>query len=333
MTHHKNIVFLVESRNGSERLKQLLTQHQDSHNLQFIQTTAIGLYHFKYPKEIKLSDLPCSFEPQWQPRKENKLLKLTTAPYTIKQHEFVPIGLTISETLQQADIIVLTEYHDTSSIHSMHKILEAHPHQAEVLLLPDSVPKQKDMDSIFNGTAQRLQDNEELKQLHEQSKVKEYFDYNFNIHSAYILGQCLTVAGINHPNYVMSKNSLLTLHYIRTKRTISMPDLLMVFQENWKGTGKYAVTSLGSIVSRTEILFTLIEAGLLTKLHNDLELSDKGHAFLNMLHPDCCDLDLPQRIEQWMILGSTAYPKIDKYVRTFFGKQMRFFNKLHLVEN
>jgi hypothetical protein len=45
---------------------------------------------------------------------------------------------------------------------------------------------------------------------------------------------------------------------------------------------------------------------------------------LNRLHPDCEDPDLPFRLHAWCEAGAAAKPAIDRYIKTFFGKQKRF---------
>ena len=328
MNHVQNIVFLVESRNSANRIKPLLSKYQDKFNLQFIHTLAIGLYQFKYPSHIKIKDLPAVFEPEWQLRKNDGSLGFKLAPHTLKDDQIVATALTVSEVLTQADVIVLTEYHDMSAIHSVYKILEFNPHQANVVLLRDSKSTQKEIDSIFNATAQKLQDEPLLHTLYEQSKVKKYFDYNFNINSAIILGKSLKLVGVDSPDFVMTKNCLLALYYLKNKGRNSISNILQDFHENWVGTGKYAATSLGSIISRSEILSLLVNAGLVHNENSKLQLSNKGQDFLNTLHPDCCDMDLPHRIKQWVELESSASPKIDIYIRTYFGKQKRYLNKI-----
>ena len=56
----------------------------------------------------------------------------------------------------------------------------------------------------------------------------------------------------------------------------------------------------------------------------DLVLSAQGQAFLDLLHPGCCDQDLPGRMRQWEQEWPVSRPKIERYLRTFFGKQKRF---------
>ena len=53
-------------------------------------------------------------------------------------------------------------------------------------------------------------------------------------------------------------------------------------------------------------------------------LSDAGERFLEILHPDSEDPDLPFRLQEWQMLPPTeARDRIDTYLRTFFGKTKR----------
>jgi hypothetical protein len=64
------------------------------------------------------------------------------------------------------------------------------------------------------------------------------------------------------------------------------------------------------------------------KSRNFVSLSENGRKFLQALHPDCQDFDLPFRLQEWQKLPSEeARKKIDKYLLTWFGRQKRFLDK------
>lgn len=107
----------------------------------------------------------------------------------------------------------------------------------------------------------------------------------------------------------------------------------------WSGTGRYTQkhqvpgahrVSLGSPASMHKIIENLGMAGLLDG-HQESEqepalwqISERGLALIDRLHPDCEDPDLPFRLDAWAAAGYASMPAIDRYVRTFFGKQLRF---------
>ncbi|MCY1418116.1 hypothetical protein D9M71_336650 [compost metagenome] len=62
--------------------------------------------------------------------------------------------------------------------------------------------------------------------------------------------------------------------------------------------------------------------------NNHISLSPRGTAFLELLHPDCADPDLPARLEAWQRDWPSAKEKMHRYLRTFFGKQVRYMRAL-----
>jgi hypothetical protein len=104
--------------------------------------------------------------------------------------------------------------------------------------------------------------------------------------------------------------------------------------QKWAGTGRYPARAgaaglrFGSAASRLPILDNLLGAGLLARTEVDgkhaVQVSARGQELLNRLHPDCEDPDLPFRLHAWCEAGAASKPAIDRYIKTFFGKQKRF---------
>ena len=83
---------------------------------------------------------------------------------------------------------------------------------------------------------------------------------------------------------------------------------------------------MGSAASRQNIHACLTELGLTNQSEKGmLSITPLGTAFVAALHPDCRDFDLPFRLDAWMSMGvEVAEPAIERYLKTFFGKQLRF---------
>lgn len=175
-----------------------------------------------------------------------------------------------------------------------------------------------------------------------EGKVFHYFTYNFNVNSLAIFGAALEKIGIE--NMMMSKNMLLLLYWMRENPfPLSEGRLIAEGMYKWKGTGKYAFDKslkLGNPASRAQIIENLKKVGLIEAFkktgyrsyssENQLVtydvyyLSPQGHEFLKLLHKDCNDADLPFRLRDWKNQDfDTVKPKIDRYLKTFFGKQKR----------
>ena len=157
------------------------------------------------------------------------------------------------------------------------------------------------------------------------AEIKRRFDYNFNLNSFAIFGDAMRRAAAD--GQVPTKLSLQTLYLVRDLEACSMSDLLSRMGD-WSGTGRYAQygrTGFGSASSRPTVVVGLVSSGLLKEDGRRLALSDVGSRFLDLLHPDCQDPDLPFRLDAWARAPrEEAFPKIDRYVRTFFGRQKRY---------
>ena len=84
-------------------------------------------------------------------------------------------------------------------------------------------------------------------------------------------------------------------------------------------------SGLASPTSRYPIIQQLVQDGFLkrknTKRHVTV-ITPEGERFLEQLHQGCQDPDQPYRISDWAKLPEdVAKAKIDRYMRTFFGKQ------------
>jgi hypothetical protein len=55
-------------------------------------------------------------------------------------------------------------------------------------------------------------------------------------------------------------------------------------------------------------------------------LSAAGKAFVSQLHKKTFDPDLPFRINDWLNIGD--YDAMSRYIRTVFGRQIRFQRNL-----
>ena len=169
----------------------------------------------------------------------------------------------------------------------------------------------------------------------EYGRVKRYFDWNWNTNSLAVFGATMRSVGIPSDAPPLSKYALQLLYALRGKATLSCGDIVGLMAR-WRGTGRYADEKstwrqrLGSAASHAAILDNLVSAGLLRVLQRGdsesdrLEVSPLGNALLQALHPDCEDPDLPFRLDAWCSAGQASLPPIDKYIRTFFGKQTRF---------
>lgn len=179
-----------------------------------------------------------------------------------------------------------------------------------------------------------------------RAALKADFDYSFLVNAAGLLTPCYQAAGGQFTAPVISKFTIQALFALRRDLEAGLrtaPGLLVARFHNWQGTGRYASqrASLGSCSSQAELLDTLVRYGLAEQpeepgaggadcadVSGDLRLTSVGAAFLEKLHPDCEDPDLPFRLQQWQETP-TAESQLasQRYLRTWFGKQKRYMDR------
>jgi hypothetical protein len=157
-----------------------------------------------------------------------------------------------------------------------------------------------------------------------QAVVRRRFDYGYQVNALAIHGRAMRLAGAVNGAQVPSKYGLQALYDMRRKPP--MPKFeWMDGMERWKGTGRYADArgGLASYSSREPILEALKRSGLAREIEGALlTISPLGHRFLEILHPDSEDRDLPFRMEGWK-MDPDGNARVDRYLRTFFGRQIR----------
>lgn len=167
------------------------------------------------------------------------------------------------------------------------------------------------------------------------SLVRRHFDYNYLLNAYPIMGMTFEKAFGKRLAWPLSKHELQVLYFMRHGNSLTEGDLFDVMRR-WKGTGRYdtkgwdSYYGIGNSASRSEIMRNLKAQGFLDRAgKHSLVISSKGERLLRFLHPDCEDPDQVMRIYSWAQLPiEVAKEGVDRYIKTFFGKQKRFLSKV-----
>lgn len=160
------------------------------------------------------------------------------------------------------------------------------------------------------------------------SLIKQYFEYNYLLNSIPIMSATSNAALGRDVGNALSRDFLQILFHLREHSGIDLPFFVKSIT-SWKGTGRYEGTvSFGwgdGPNPEDPTVSHLKEQGLADITpDNKVVITDDGRKLLDAIHADCCDIDQKHRLKEWMKLGeATARVKIDQYVNTFFGKQLR----------
>lgn len=167
------------------------------------------------------------------------------------------------------------------------------------------------------------------------SLVRRHFDYNYLFNAYPIMGMTFEKAFGKRLAWPLSKHELQVLYFMRHGNSLTDGALFEVMKR-WKGTGRYdtkgwdSYYGVGNSASRSQIMRNLEAQGFLDRAgKHSLVISSKGERLLRFLHPDCEDPDQVMRIYSWAQLPiEVAKERVDRYIKTFFGKQKRFLSKI-----
>lgn len=157
---------------------------------------------------------------------------------------------------------------------------------------------------------------------------KMFFDFNYNLNSFAVMGLTASRVLDRTLNTAPTKNVLQLLYVLRDHVSKSDGELVDMMSR-WKGTGRYPECEIGSPESSAGIIHEAIQLGFATRVsNNSISLTEDGEGFLEALHPDCRDPDQTARLREWCLLDQEeAEARIGRYIRTYFGKQIRFMNR------
>lgn len=285
-----------------------------------------GNCRFRYPRGLAwrdypyLADFSYDLEPwdRWHPR-------MVHAQGTLQPCE---VDIT-DELFQGAETIVFACDPDHTGVTAFAVLVERHFGSLDVRSFPSLHLGSLDEASIAKEFANMGEFKSTFQTPLAYGRVKRYFDWNWNTNALAILGATARAVGVPAEAPPLSKYSLQLLYYLEKRGAPRSLGNVIHEMEHWTGTGKYTnETRLGSPASYAKITEDLFNAGLTFKssvLPRVYSITEQGRKLLAHLHKDCDDPDLPYRLETWGRQGpEAARDGMDRYLRTFFGKQKRF---------
>jgi hypothetical protein len=329
-----------------------LTQRYSPERALVVCLSLAGPLQFRYPRGYAYADYPAVSEPQYEYYDAPYLRARSLADYEAWARERPVEGVPhrppiasmplvdVQDAIRQARRFVYSGDPSPSPAHGCFRLLEFlgvedARRRTEAYILSDL--SDKGLSKVF-GAGSTPQSLDYLLHLNESGKVKRYFDWNWNHNALVVLGSALRAVGLP-ADVVISKYELQLLYFLTnnpvSRETSPWTEGRIVHaMSHWKGSGKYAERQyLGSAASRDAIIQHLIQKEFIGKRPvadraNTLFVTARAQSFLSFLHPDCEDPDLPVRIDGWMEAGFDASrPAIDRYIKTYFGKQKRFYAK------
>lgn len=293
---------------------------------------------FQNIRSKRLAKYPCISEPQYKlsPNPNWRAIPLdqllSDEQYQHHSNMFSLPPEEVRAAIENAEFLIYAMDQDSWAASSVQAICQQFRGAGEHISHVKELQWKKD------GLTLRAVEHATFKALAEKGLLKRYFEWNFFDNAKVVYGRALEECG--GARVIFSKYAVQTFYAIAARIAKSEginPYLtdgeVIRLLGNWKGSGKYEPASLGSVSSHTAILEQLTTAKLLdfdkpfeaNPERKRYQISAIGQAFLKALHPENEDKDLPGRINLWQGQGFVvAKPAMDRYIRTVFGRQLKF---------
>lgn len=317
----KKIIIISEKPSITQKIAaHIACAWPDSERI-VLHTMSLGATRFKYPRGLHWQDYPNVSEPRYElnPGHTWAPVRISEAGEVLPAQDLDPLA-----ALRNAAAIVSACDPDHTGAMAVSTTLHAVRGR-----LPQDFPAlamgnldKSAIDAAFTNMAPFPAVF--AKQL-QYGETKRYFDWNWNVNALAILGRTLMQSGVPAEYRFISKFALQLLFYVAANPA-KTEGRLYADMSKWIGSGKQLPSRcFGSVTSRAAIVGQLAHLGFIEKdPRGAISVSTAGSRFLASLHKDCQDPDLPSRLDSWCHAGLDISKKaIDRYIKTFFGKQMR----------
>lgn len=335
-------VIITEKPSVNSMLAQVVGSIYPNEEIFFIEAQPFWLNNFRFPKGLPLSEYPFFGQPAYKKEQPWGTLARRLSMHKdglAVRGEAITLDAARSVMLRADEIICACDW-DHTGIWGFDLFIEQ-------TLGPERAPNYPVLvlnSGLDNASVKRAfkslitTEHVSYKALLSAGKAKRLFEYNYAINSLAILGNLYRKLSNSQEPVFVSKYALQTLIWLGGKPSMTPGKIMALLNKGWIGTGKYPRSGLrhlygmGSAASQSSIIQSLEKLGLIEEAtKQQLKVTSSGQAFLDALHPDCSDADLPFRIDAWMSQGvEAAEPAIKRYLNTFFGKQLRYQAKAGL---
>jgi hypothetical protein len=298
----------------------------------------VGFLRPKLPRGRKLSEYPITIDLEWMPVEGLKNpLRTWVCSVNGDKVIHVPGPHDFATLLAESDELIYAADPDHSSCRNFVAFLDFYgseeerskKHRAAVMSSWSQVDLVRSFSNfvIFEDYFERSA---------KYGVCKSYFDLNYAANALAVFGKLLRSLGMPAQESHLSKYTLQLLYWFADQDQPHSESQVCHSLSHWKGTGKYHSTwnKMGSPASMSEIINNLIKTGLVQAWSNRVVISPQGRRLIEALHPNCRDSDLLYRLDEWCNQGlSVSKPKMDKYIRTFFGRQLAFMRRSERVSS
>lgn len=304
-----NIVLVMDKRSQANAIAPYAAKRWPGRQVFVVFTLYKGFYEFSYPQGLSRDDFPFLVRPEWKVRD----FEWSDYRFVVEllNGEAEETDLDPFQTIKRAGEICFACNPGRSGVNAFEVLLTE-------CLGADEAAKERPaliLDSMLEESIIRAFDapsttaNPQFLEWSKHGWAMAFFHFNFNVNSKALFGECLRKVGVDTSDFTLTYNCLELLYRLRKQRPVSECQDVTPLAD-LTGTGRYQIQ--------------LRKIGLLAYQDRVAVITDRGHEFLNMLHPDCEDPELPD----WLAFLQSDWPystgKMMRYLDAFFRNQLEY---------
>lgn len=332
---HKILIF-GEKLHASLWYAPHLSRTFPNSQITIVHCNYLGLLRPKLPRGRKFSEYPITIDLEWAPSERLKHPRGTWV-CTVEGDKAIPVPgpHDFSALLDESDEVIYAADPDHTSCRNFVAFLEFYGSREERMKQHRAAKILSWGEADLAGSFSDLVVFEDYFARPAQYGIcKSYFDINYAANALVVFGSLLRSLGMIGSESYLSKYTLQLLFWFADQDKPHSKSHVFHALSHWYGTGKYHSTwnKMGSPASMGEIINNLKKMGLVDEFSSRLFISEKGRRLVGALHPNCRDSDLLYRLDEWCNQGLVASKsKIDRYIRTFFGRQISLMKRADLL--
>lgn len=335
---HTRVVFICEKPAQARNVASAWATFRPDLPTTFIFLCSLTGGEMVIPREIRYADLPMTRDPEF--RRLPHRPKVGRFSRNAENGHIVSTDTDAAEVLREADLIIGACDPDVRGVGMFRRFLQTQmgidPAQVELPVVRAFAEDEKSLHQAFY-TAVTTRSPDFVADSR-ASEATQFFYHNWALNALPIFGDVLRALGVTGDTFI-SKYQMLLLHVLHRKGPLLENQIFRMMQD-WEGSGKWSRENyrgfFGSASSRQAILEQLISKGLVEKKawmktphgsRQNLGLSEKGRAFLNITHPDGYDPDIGFRLNDWQRRWPASRTQMERYIHTYFGKMKRYIGR------
>ena len=326
---NRRVLIVAERPTDSRLIEPVWRKLHPSDEIDFFHTPPMGSFIFDIPRDLPLSGVPYIKEVQL---KRRNFRGYGRHGQSVFNEDFISLAW-------RADLIVCATDCDPQGCRNFLDLLEFYKIETPLDQIQRVWPRDFTEASL---TAACLSETSILDTPHMEfaaiGRAKQYFDQQWVLNALPVFSTMMKAAGRNPSAYVskgqayFSKYALQTLLLLdhQMEGAWTEGEIIRLMQDN---PASKKNSPIGSAISQGEIFQGMVSSRILDWGKKNEEgqttywISGFGRKIIDLLHKDCFDPHLSARLNEWGTDWPASKPKIDRYIRTFFGKQLRYQTK------